>query len=78
MLNVSVLDSAAQIVRTQQVALSENSVELFSNTIRYAWPAELDLMARLAGLRLTARWSDWAGAPFEPRSRRHISVYERP
>jgi SAM-dependent methyltransferase len=76
-LNVGVLDSATQTVATQQVALSENSIELFPNTIRYAWPAELDLMARLAGLRLTARWSDWARAPFDQRSPRHISVYGR-
>lgn len=76
-LNVGVLDSAAQTLMTQQVALSENSVELFPNTIRYAWPAELDLMARLARLRLTARWSDWTGAPFDQRSPRHISIYER-
>jgi SAM-dependent methyltransferase len=45
---------------------------------RYAWPAELDLMARLAGLRLRDRWSDWNGAPFTNESRSHVSVWEKP
>lgn len=43
---------------------------------RYAWPSELDLMARLAGLRLTARYGDWSGSPFTATSGRHVSVYQ--
>jgi SAM-dependent methyltransferase len=76
-LNVSVIDTSAQVLSTQQVELSEGSVRMFPNRIRYAWPAELDLMARLAGLRLSARWSDWQGQPFDHRSPRHISMYSR-
>jgi hypothetical protein len=34
--------------------------------MRYAYPAELDLMARLAGMRLTARWGGWQSQPFTP------------
>ena len=45
--------------------------------IRYAWPSELDLMARLAGLRLRHRWGDWRRGPFTAGSGSHISVYER-
>lgn len=45
---------------------------------RYVWPSELDLMARLAGLRLRQRWGDWSGAPFTAASRSHVSVWERP
>jgi SAM-dependent methyltransferase len=45
---------------------------------RYVWPSELDLMARLAGLRLEHRWADWHGAPFEADSAAHVSVYLRP
>ena len=45
---------------------------------RYAWPAELDLMARLAGLRLRERWADWSRAPFTAASESHVSVWERP
>ena len=44
---------------------------------RYAWPSELDLMARLAGLRLKERWSGWNEEPFTSSSARHVSVYAR-
>ena len=43
---------------------------------RYVWPAELDLMARLAGMRLRERWSDWNRAPFTSESTKHVSVWE--
>ncbi|HZS87623.1 MAG TPA: hypothetical protein VFE42_09065 [Chloroflexota bacterium] len=46
--------------------------------IRYAWPSELDLMARLAGLRLSERRGDWTGEPFAAASTRHISVFRKP
>jgi hypothetical protein len=45
---------------------------------RYAWPAELDLMARLAGLRLRERVADWEGTAFTADSASHVSVWERP
>jgi SAM-dependent methyltransferase len=45
---------------------------------RYVWPAELDLMARLAGLRLRERWADWDRAPFTGDSGKHVSVWRRP
>ena len=45
---------------------------------RYVWPAELDLMARIAGLRLVERSSDWHGAPLTADSRSHISVWQKP
>ena len=41
----------------------------------YAWPSELDLMARIAGLRLAERWGGWLDEPFTARSARHVSVY---
>jgi hypothetical protein len=44
---------------------------------RYAWPAELDLMARLAGLRRRDRWAGWHREPFTADSRQHVSVYGR-
>lgn len=44
--------------------------------IRYAWPSEIDLMARLAGLRLTERYAGWRRELYGPDSPRHISVYE--
>ncbi|WP_282204143.1 class I SAM-dependent DNA methyltransferase [Kitasatospora fiedleri] len=45
---------------------------------RYVWPAELDLMARLAGLRLRDRWDGWTRTPFTEHSTRHVSVWEKP
>jgi hypothetical protein len=43
--------------------------------LRYVWPSELDLMARLAGLSLRVRHGGWSGEPFDGRSLRHVSVY---
>jgi SAM-dependent methyltransferase len=45
---------------------------------RYVWPAELDLMARIAALRLRHRWGDWRGGAFTADSRSHVSVWEKP
>jgi SAM-dependent methyltransferase len=45
---------------------------------RYAWPAELDLMAEMAGLRLRARWGGWDRRPFARDSRLHVSTWEKP
>ena len=45
---------------------------------RYVWPSELDLMARLAGLRLRDRWAGWNREPFTTDSRSHVSVWEKP
>ena len=44
---------------------------------RYVWPAELDLMARIAGLRLRERWSGWKREPFTRTSTKHVSVWEK-
>ncbi|WP_199487826.1 class I SAM-dependent DNA methyltransferase [Actinomadura spongiicola] len=49
-----------------------------SSRHRYAWPAELDLMARIAGLELEHRVADWDGAPFTQDSAKHISVWRKP
>jgi hypothetical protein len=45
---------------------------------RYAWPAEYDLMARLAGLEPHARWADWHRRPFTADSPSHVSVWRKP
>jgi len=45
---------------------------------RYVWPAELDLMARLAGMRLRERWADWDRSPFTADSAKHVSVWRKP
>lgn len=51
--------------------------ESFSVPFRYVWPSELDLMARLAGLKLSQRWSSWRGEPFTAASRLHVSIWEK-
>ncbi|MCA2213494.1 class I SAM-dependent methyltransferase [Jidongwangia harbinensis] len=51
---------------------------LFRTPHRYIWPAELDLMAQLAGFELESRHADWAGAEFTAESRSHVSVYRLP
>ena len=71
------LDPVEQIMRTTQAVLSEGSVRLFPANHRYAWPAELDLMAQLGGLRREARWADWTGAAFTADSQAHVTVYRR-
>jgi SAM-dependent methyltransferase len=52
--------------------------QLFRSPHRYIWPAELDLMAQLAGFTLETRHADWDGAPFTAESRSHVSVYRLP
>ncbi|MFY1625897.1 class I SAM-dependent DNA methyltransferase [Micromonospora sp. WMMD723] len=52
--------------------------ELFRTPHRYVWPAELDLMAQLAGFTLESRHADWAGGEFTAESRSHVSVYRLP
>lgn len=73
--DASKLDPASQTILSQHVFLSESGVRLYPVRLRYAWPAEMDLMARLAGLRLLHRWRDWQRSPFTADAGKHISVY---
>lgn len=52
--------------------------ELFRSPHRYIWPAEMDLMAQLAGFELESRHADWSGAEFVAESPSHVSVYRLP
>jgi SAM-dependent methyltransferase len=56
----------------------DGSARVDSTLFRYVWPAELDLMARIAGLRLRERWADWNRDPFTSDSTKHVSVWEKP
>jgi SAM-dependent methyltransferase len=69
-------DTATQLAVSHHRWVIDGELTSFSSPHRYVWPAELDLMARLAGLRLRDRWSDWHRAPFTSESRHHISVWE--
>jgi len=77
-IDASVHRLAEQRVDSQHVEISGGSVRTYPVYIRYAWPSELDLMARLAGLRLMDRWGGWEREPFGNDSPRHVSLYERP
>ena len=58
--------------------IDEGSVEVLSPPFRYVWPSELDLMARLAGMRLRERWGSWTRDPFTSESTEHVSIWEKP
>jgi SAM-dependent methyltransferase len=69
---------ATQGLTSHHFEVVDGSVERLSVPFRYAWPAELDLMAELAGMRLRERWSGWKREPFTSDSRQHVSVWEKP
>lgn len=68
-------DPVHQVVRDQDVLVGPDGCRLLPNVMRYAYPAELDLMAQLAGLRLERRTAGWEGSPFTATSTHHVSVY---
>lgn len=70
-------DPIAQTVVSQEVEITEEGVRFRPVHLRYAWPSELDLMARLAGLELRDRWGGWERSPFTASSGVHVSVYAR-
>ncbi|MGI5128805.1 hypothetical protein ACQEVB_18505 [Pseudonocardia sp. CA-107938] len=70
-------DRVTQRVDKSHVDLGAAGITHEPLALRYIWPSELDLMARLAGLRRRARWGGWAGEPFDSRSLRHVTVYGR-
>jgi len=70
-------DPSKQQVESRHIVLTENGARFYPLKVRYSWPSELDLMARLAGLTLRERWGSWRRDPFTAASTTHISVYER-
>jgi SAM-dependent methyltransferase len=72
-------DVPAQQVVSHHFRFDESGrTRLFRSPHRYVWPAELDLMGRLAGFDLETRHADWAGTDFTAESRSHVSVYRIP
>ena len=78
LLEAASLHVADQTMRTTKVLLTGEGPRLLPANHRYAWPAELDLMAQLAGLTLDERTEDWVGTPFTDTSTTHVSVYRAP
>jgi SAM-dependent methyltransferase len=72
-----VYDVVTQRFSSQHFYIVAGKVEAFPVEFRYAWPAELDLMARLAGMRLQDRWAGWQRERFTAVSPAHVSVYEK-
>jgi ubiquinone/menaquinone biosynthesis C-methylase UbiE len=77
-LDVTRHDPVTQRISGHTARITQEGIRLYPLLARYAWPSELDLMARCAGLVLTDRWSSWTGEPFTAASRSHVSVYEKP
>lgn len=71
------IDVATQRGVSHHYYIDGERVRRFDTPYRYAWPAELDLMARIAGLELAERWADWDRSPFTSESRKHVSVWQR-
>jgi len=70
-------DPATQAMSSNYVTVEHGQGSLRSIPFRYVWPAELDLMARLAGMALRDRWAGWQGEPFTSESGSHVSVWEK-
>jgi SAM-dependent methyltransferase len=75
MLDVGRHDPVTQRIESSHVVISPDGVRLYPVSIRYAWPAELDAMAQVAGMELEARYADYDRSAFTAASGRHVSIY---
>ena len=71
-------DVVTQGLTSHHLRIIDGRAEHFSIPFRYVWPAELDLMAQLAGMTLKERWGGWRREPFTSTSAGHVSVWEKP
>lgn len=76
-LDVARFDPVTQLLEESHVSLTSDGVRLNPIVTRYTWPSELDLMARIAGVRLKECWAGWSREPFEAGSSIVVSVYGR-
>jgi len=77
-ISFDVYDVVTQRFSSQHYTFRPDGVDAYPVDFRYAWPAELDLMARLAGLELGDRYGGWRREPFTATSSSHVSVYVKP
>ena len=70
-------DVVNQGLVSHHYAVENGELRLGSFPFRYVWPAELDLMARIAGMTLEERWAGWSKQPFTGESRSHVSVWTK-
>jgi len=73
-----IYDVATQAMSSNYIEVTGGRGEYRSIPFRYVWPAELDLMAQIAGLRLRERWDGWTREPFTSESSQHVSIWEKP
>ena len=76
-LDVNRYNSVTQILDENHVSLTKDGLRFGPISCRLIWPSEMDLMARIAGMRLVDRWGGWKQEPFTASSNRHVSVYAR-
>jgi len=76
-LDIARFNPVTQLLEETHVTISNAGTQLFPIVTRYVWPSELDLMARIVGLRLKERWANWNREPITASSRNCISVYGR-
>jgi SAM-dependent methyltransferase len=74
-LGFDVFDVANQRLTSHHYREIDGALDVQSVPFRYVWPAELDLMARLAGMTPAERWGGWRGEPFTGESETHVSVW---
>ncbi|MEM8808144.1 MAG: class I SAM-dependent methyltransferase [Cyanobacteria bacterium P01_G01_bin.38] len=74
---IDTYDVVSQSLKSHHLNVRNQKLELSSIPFRYVWPSELDLMARIANLKLKARWGGWKKEPFTNTSRYHVSVWEK-
>jgi SAM-dependent methyltransferase len=77
-LDAAQYDPVEQKVTSQHILIGKEGIVLLPVQLRFAWPSELDLMARLAGLKREARFGGWQGESFTAASATHVSVYSKP
>jgi SAM-dependent methyltransferase len=77
-LGFDTFELAEQVLTSHHFTRVGDSYRRGTSRHRYAWPAELDLMARIAGLELEQRVADWDGSPFTDDSTKHVSVWRKP
>jgi SAM-dependent methyltransferase len=77
-IGVGEYDFVNQIEVSRHWWVIDGELRTFESPHRYLWPAELDLMARIAGMTLRERWANWTRAPFTGDSGEHVSVWQTP
>lgn len=77
-LEAAIHDPVTQVIEYQYIRMTPDGTRLTPLPMRYAWPAEIDLMAKLAGLERESRWGGWDRSAFTAKSDMHVSLYRKP